>query len=63
MADTDDKIKLSDAQRAKIERNRQRALLLRQARLSSRPYPEPKLSTVRLVSSEHDKSLLFFRDL
>ncbi|XP_071794392.1 DNA repair protein complementing XP-A cells homolog isoform X1 [Asterias amurensis] len=45
MADTDDKIKLSDAQRAKIERNRQRALLLRQARLSSRPYPEPKLST------------------
>ncbi|CAH1253941.1 XPA [Branchiostoma lanceolatum] len=32
---------LSDAQRAKIERNRQRALLLRQARLSSRPYTDP----------------------
>ncbi|KAJ1205470.1 hypothetical protein NDU88_000905 [Pleurodeles waltl] len=27
--------------RAKIERNRQRALMLRQARLSSRPYPGP----------------------
>ncbi|XP_072051310.1 DNA repair protein complementing XP-A cells-like [Amphiura filiformis] len=32
--------KLSDAQRAKVERNRQRALLLRQSRLTSRPYPE-----------------------
>lgn len=29
---------LSDAQRARIERSRQKALLLRQARLASRPY-------------------------
>ncbi|XP_022105867.1 DNA repair protein complementing XP-A cells-like [Acanthaster planci] len=35
---------LTDAQRAKIEKNRQRALLLRQARLSSRPYPQTKPS-------------------
>eukprot|EP00057_Strongylocentrotus_purpuratus_P008093 XP_011662567.1 PREDICTED: DNA repair protein complementing XP-A cells homolog isoform X1 [Strongylocentrotus purpuratus] len=34
------KPKLSAAQRAKVERNRQRALLLKQARLSARPYPE-----------------------
>lgn len=34
--------KLTDAQRARIERNRQRALMLRNARLSSRPYPETK---------------------
>ena len=32
------KSELSDAQRAKIERNRQKALLLKQARLTSRPY-------------------------
>ena len=31
-------VNLSDAQRARIERNRQKALLLRQARLASRPY-------------------------
>ena len=31
------KSSLSDAQRAKIERNRQKALLLKQARLTSRP--------------------------
>ncbi|XP_038072162.1 DNA repair protein complementing XP-A cells-like [Patiria miniata] len=42
MSDTDGKSTLSDAQRAKIEKNRQRALLLRQARLSSRPYPQTK---------------------
>ena len=35
-------IKLTDAQKARIERNRQRALMLRNARLSSRPYPEGK---------------------
>jgi DNA-repair protein complementing XP-A cells len=29
---------LTDAQVARIERNRQKALLLRQARLASRPY-------------------------
>ena len=32
------KSELSDAQRAKIERSRQKALLLKQARLTSRPY-------------------------
>ncbi|XP_032218220.2 DNA repair protein complementing XP-A cells homolog [Nematostella vectensis] len=32
--------KLSSTQRARIERNRQRALLLRSSRLSSRPYPD-----------------------
>ncbi|XP_044295429.1 DNA repair protein complementing XP-A cells [Varanus komodoensis] len=32
---------LSAAMRAKIERNRQRALMLRQARLATRPYPSP----------------------
>ena len=32
--------KLTDAQKARIERNRQRALMLRNARLSNRPYPE-----------------------
>ena len=35
-------IRLSDAQKARIERNRQRALMLRNARLSNRPYPEIK---------------------
>ncbi|RMX45385.1 hypothetical protein pdam_00000843 [Pocillopora damicornis] len=35
--------KLTDAQKARIERNRQRALMLRNARLSNRPYPEMKL--------------------
>ena len=35
-------IKLSDAQKARIERNRQRALTLRNARLSNRPYPVTK---------------------
>jgi DNA-repair protein complementing XP-A cells len=36
MSDT----KLSNAQKALIERNRQKALLLRNSRLSSRPYPQ-----------------------
>lgn len=31
--------KLSATQKARIERNRQKALLLRSARLSNRPYP------------------------
>lgn len=31
--------KLTAAQKARIERNRQKALLLRNARLSNRPYP------------------------
>ena len=33
---------LSDQQRSRIERNRQKAILLRQARLTSRPYPSSK---------------------
>ena len=35
-------VKLTDAQRARIERNRQKALMLRNARLLNRPYPDPK---------------------
>ena len=31
-------VKLTDSQRARIERNRQKALLLKQARIASRPY-------------------------
>ncbi|KAM6475004.1 DNA repair protein complementing XP-A cells isoform 1-T3 [Liasis olivaceus] len=34
-----EKVTLSETMRAKIERNRQRALMLRQARLATRPYP------------------------
>ena len=34
----DTTVKLTDAQRARIERNRQKALLLKHARLTSRPY-------------------------
>lgn len=44
-------IKLTDAQRARIERNRQRALMLRNARLSSRPYPETKTKDTASSSS------------
>ena len=33
---------LSEAQKSRAERNRQKALALKQARLTSRPYPEPK---------------------
>lgn len=43
--------KLTDAQRARIERNRQRALMLRNARLSSRPYPETKAQDTGSSSS------------
>ncbi|KAJ6653485.1 hypothetical protein lerEdw1_009157 [Lerista edwardsae] len=38
-APAEEKPALSAAMRAKIERNRQRALMLRQARLATRPYP------------------------
>lgn len=44
-------IKLTDAQKARIERNRQRALMLRNARLSSRPYPETKSQDTASSSS------------
>lgn len=33
---------LTEAQKSRVERNRQKALALKQARLTSRPYPEPK---------------------
>lgn len=35
-------VKLTDLQKARIERNRQKALMLRNARLLNRPYPDPK---------------------
>ena len=38
MENSETKAKLSDKQRARIERNRQRALLLRNSRLASHPY-------------------------
>ncbi len=41
-------VQLSDAQRARIERNRQKALLLRNSRLASKPYTTDNSS--RLVS-------------
>ena len=34
----DEEIKLTSAQKARVERNRQRALLLRQSRLAKKPY-------------------------
>ncbi|KAI0228267.1 hypothetical protein LSAT2_021271 [Lamellibrachia satsuma] len=37
-------LSLTDAQRARVERNRQRALLLRQSRLTSRPYTTDRTS-------------------
>ncbi|KAK2169674.1 hypothetical protein LSH36_8g14036 [Paralvinella palmiformis] len=37
-AKNDGAVKLSDSQRARIERNRQKALMLKQSRLTSRPY-------------------------
>ena len=49
-------IKLSDAQKARIERNRQRALMLRNARLSNRPYPEIKSRDSAATSSTADAS-------
>lgn len=42
--------KLTDTQKARIERNRQRALMLRNARLSNRPYPETKSRDIDTAS-------------
>ena len=51
--------KLTDAQRARIERNRQRALMLRNARLLNRPYPETKLqNAARNCSSDNEVSAM-----
>ena len=44
--------KLSDLQRSRIERNRQRALMLRNARLTSRPYPDPSRGRQRTAEGE-----------
>lgn len=49
-------IKLSDAQKARIERNRQKALMLRNARLSNRPYPEIKSRDSAASSSTSEMS-------
>ncbi|KAJ8247418.1 hypothetical protein GJAV_G00246160 [Gymnothorax javanicus] len=51
---------LSAAMRAKIERNRQRALMLRQARLASRPYSVPEGGTCAKVAKIIDSGAGFF---
>lgn len=50
-------IKLTDAQKARIERNRQRALMLRNARLSNRPYPEIKTRDSAAASSSREANV------
>ncbi len=54
------KTELSAAMRAKIERNRQRALMLRQARLASRPLSAVEGSTSAKVSKTIDSGAGFF---
>lgn len=51
---------LSAAMRAKIERNRQRALMLRQARLASRPLSAVEGATSAKVSKTTDSGAGFF---
>lgn len=51
---------LSAAMRAKIERNRQRALMLRQARLASRPLSAVEGATSAKVSKTVDSGAGFF---
>ena len=51
---------LSAAMRAKIERNRQRALMLRQARLASRPVSAGEGATSAKVSKTIDSGAGFF---
>ncbi|XP_064193609.1 DNA repair protein complementing XP-A cells [Anguilla rostrata] len=51
---------LSAAMRAKIERNRQRALMLRQARLANRPYSVPEGGTCAKVAKTIDSGAGFF---
>lgn len=51
---------LSAAMRAKIERNRQRALMLRQARLASRPLSAVEGATSAKVSKTIDSGAGFF---
>lgn len=54
------KCELSAAMRAKIERNRQRALMLRQARLASRPLSAAEGATTAKVSKTIDSGGGFF---
>lgn len=54
------KQELSAAMRAKIERNRQRALMLRQARLASRPLSAVDGATSAKVSKTIDSGAGFF---
>lgn len=54
------KTELSAAMRAKIERNRQRALMLRQARLASRPLAAVEGATSAKVSKTIDSGAGFF---
>lgn len=56
------KPELSAAMRAKIERNRQRALMLRQARLASRPLSAAEGATAAKVSKTIDSGAGFFID-
>lgn len=56
------KLELSPAMRAKIERNRQRALMLRQARLASRPLFAVEGATAAKVSKTIDSGAGFFID-
>lgn len=54
------KTELSAAMRAKIERNRQQALMLRQARLASRPLSAVEGATSAKVSKTIDSGAGFF---
>lgn len=54
------KPELSAAMRAKIERNRQRALMLRQARLASRPLSAVDGATSAKISKTIDSGAGFF---
>lgn len=54
------KPELSAAMRAKIERNRQRALMLRQARLANRPLSAVEGATSAKVSKTVDSGAGFF---
>lgn len=54
------KLELSPAMRAKIERNRQRALMLRQARLASRSLSAVEGATAAKVSKTIDSGAGFF---
>lgn len=48
--------KLTAAQKARIERNRQKALLLRSARLSNRPYPASREKEKESASYKQNNS-------